>query len=254
MGLQPRTFPLAAVPAAVVAVAALTLAGCGGSGSPAATATLTPASSAPAAAAQPTPTAAPASTGKPSQAPPAGYQWVGIAQQNIWLAVPDTWVVLNLNSLSVTQAMDRVRLKGQPATAMRAAIEGLKKNHALMVLDTASIATSPSKFATNANTFCATSPIEPGPGAASTIASGTKTAYTKAGGHVISVHTVTDTDTSVIVRIEVNLQTSSGTTAHELQYVDVTSQGRICYTTFTTDRPAKFFPVFTKIANTIHAS
>ncbi len=254
MVLHPRTFPLAVMPAAVLAVAALMLAGCGGSNSPAASATSAPATSAAATSAPASPAAtSAATTGKPTQAPPAGYQWVGIAANNIWLAVPNSWVVMNLNSMSVTQAMDRVRLKGQPASAMRTAIEGLKKNHALMVLDTASIATSPGKFATNVNTFCTTSPIQPGPGAASAIASGTKTAYTKAGGHVISIRDVTDTASSVIVRIEVDLQTSTGQTAHELQYVDVTSQGQICYTTFSTDRPGKFFPVFAKIAATIHA-
>jgi len=257
MVLQPRTFPLAAMPAAVLAAATLMLAGCGGSGSQPQSVTLTAAPSQPPASASPAATAPAATTppatttGKPSQAPPTGYQWVGISAQHIWLAVPRTWVVLNLNSLTVTQALDRVRLKGQPATTMRTAIEGLKKNHGLMVLDTASIATSPEKFATNLNTFCTTSPIEPGPGAATTIASGTKTAYTKAGGHVVSVHVLTDTASSVIVRIAVNLQTTTGETAHELQYVDVTGQGEICYTTFTTDRPAKFFPVFAKVATTI---
>jgi hypothetical protein len=257
MVLQPRTFPLAAMPAAVLAAATLMLAGCGGSGSQPKSVTLTAAPSQPPASASPAATAPAATTppatttGKPSQAPPTGYQWVGISAQHIWLAVPRTWVVLNLNSLTVTQALDRVRLKGQPATTMRTAIEGLKKNHGLMVLDTASVATSPEKFATNLNTFCTTSPIEPGPGAATTIASGTKTAYTKAGGHVVSVHVLTDTASSVIVRIAVNLQTTTGETAHELQYVDVTGQGEICYTTFTTDRPAKFFPVFAKVATTI---
>jgi hypothetical protein len=252
MVLHPRMFPLATMPAAVLAVAALALAGCGGSNSPAASATSAPPSSS---SAPPIPvvSASTATTGKPTQAPPAGYQWVGIAAKDIWLAVPDTWVVLNLNSLSVTQAMDRVRFKGQPATAMRTDIEGLKRNHALMVLDTASMATSPSKFATNVNTFCTTSPFEPGPGAASAIASGIKSAYTKVGGHVIAVHDVTVTASSVIVRIEVDLQTATGQVSHELQYVEVTSQGHICYTTFATDRPGKFFPVFAKIAATIHA-
>jgi len=28
---------------------------------------------------------------------------------------------------------------------------------------------------------------------------------------------------------------------HELQYVDLTSQGQMCYTAFSTDRPATFF-------------
>jgi hypothetical protein len=250
-----RTFKLAPIPAAVLTVATLALAGCGGSGSPAASATSAPPSSAPAtsAPASPVATASTTTTGKPTAAPPAGYQWVGITAKDIWLAVPVNWVVMNLNSLSVTQAMDRVRLKGQPATAMRAAIEGLKRNHGLMVLDTASMATSPSKFATNLNTFCTTSPIEPGPGAASAIESGTKTAYAKAGGHVIAVRDIADTASSVIVRIEVDLQTSTGQVSHELQYVDVTSQGQICYTTFSTDRPSTFFPVFEKIAATIHS-
>jgi hypothetical protein len=249
MVLKRRIPQLSVLPVTVLAVTALALAGCGGSGSPAASTTSAPASSAPA-----SPTAGTTSTGttgEPTQAPPAGYQWVGIAAHDLWLAVPDSWISLNLNSMSVTQAMDRVRLKGQTATAMRTALQNMKQAHGFIVVDTASIATSPTKFATNVNAFCATSVLEPGPGAASAIVSSTDAAYTKAGGNVISDHEVADTASSVIVKIEVDLQTSTGQTSHELQYIDLTSQGQICYTTMSTDRPGMFFPLFAKIAATI---
>lgn len=255
MALQPGKLLLSSVPVAALAAATLALAGCGGS--PAASSTNSAgasASSAPASSAAASPTAATTASGEPAAAPPAGDQWVGITAQHIWLAVPDSWVVLNLNSLSVQQAMDRVKLKGSSAAQLRADIQNLKQDHALMVMDTASVATSPNKFATNINTFCATAPIKPGPGAASAIESGIKTEYTKIGGRVISMHAITDTSAAVIVKIEVDLQSASGITAHELQYVDLTSSGQVCYTTFTTDRPATFFPQFEKIAATIHTS
>ncbi len=256
MAPQPVKLLLSSVPVAALVAATLALAGCGGS-SPAASgpnSASASASSAPASSATASAAATTTASGEPAAAPPAGYQWVGITAQHIWLAVPDSWVVLNLNSLSVQQAMDRVKLKGSSASQLRADIQNLKQDHALMVMDTASVATSPNKFATNINTFCATAPIKPGPGAASAIESGIKTEYTKIGGHVISMHAVTDTSAAVIVKIEVDLQSASGITAHELQYVDLTSSGQVCYTTFTTDRPATFFPQFEKIAATIHTS
>lgn len=249
MVLKRRTFQVTAVPATVFAVTALTLAECGGASRPAASTTSAPASSAPA---PPAATGSTVTTGEPTQAPPAGYEWVGIAAHDMWLAVPDSWIALNLNSMSVTQAMDRVRLKGQAATAMRTALQNIKQSHGFIVLDTASIATSPAKFAGNVNAFCATSVMEPGPGAASAIVSSTEAAYTKAGGHVISDHEVMDTASSVIVKIQVDLQNSTGQTSHELQYIDLTSQGQICYTTMSTDRPSRFFPLFAKIAATVH--
>jgi hypothetical protein len=234
----------------MLAAAALTLAGCGGSASPAASltsaASSTPASSPSASSASP-------STGQPAQAPPAGYKWIGIAAQQIWLAVPESWVVINLNDMSVTQALERVQLRGLPASTMRTAIEGLKRNHALMAMDASSIAASPGKFATNLNAYCMTSPIQPGPGVASAIASNAKAEYTQLGGHVVTVRNLSDSTSSVVVKIQVNLQSAAGQTVHELQYIDLTSQNRICYTTFSTDRPAVFFPLFAKIAATIQA-
>jgi hypothetical protein len=250
MAPQPRTFLLSAVPAAILAVAALTLAGCGGSGSPAASGTSARSSSPPTSSASAS-SASAATTGQPAQAPPAGYQWVGITAQHMWLAVPDSWVVLNLNDLSVTQAMERVQLKGQTAVAIRTAVERLKQAHGFIAVDTTSVATSSNKFATNVNAFCTASAMTPGPGAASAIISGTEAAYPKAGGQVISDRKVISTTSLVIVRIEVNLQTAAGLKVHELQFVDLTGQGQICYTTFSTDRPAEFFPQFTKMAATI---
>jgi hypothetical protein len=250
MASQPRSFMLRAVPAAVLAVAALALAGCGGTSSPAASATSAPATSA--SAASPAATVSAATAGKPSQAPPAGYQWVGIGPQNLWLAVPDSWVVLNLSNMSVTQAMERVRLKGQPAAAMRKDLEGLKQNHGIVVMDLASAATSPVKFASNVNAFCTSAAMEPGTGAASALQSGLKAEYAKVGAHVLAVKKITVSDSAVIVRLRIQLQSTAGYTVDELQYADLTNQGRICYTTFSTDRPGTFFPVFEKVAGTLH--
>jgi hypothetical protein len=250
MAPEPRTFRLTLAPAAVFAVAALALAGCGGSAAPAAKATSAPPSSP---SASSTATAQAATAGKPTQAPPAGYQWIGSAAQHTWLAVPDSWVVLNLNDLSVTQAMERVRLKGQPADTMRTAIAALKQYHALMALDTGSVAASPNKFATNVNSFCTPSPIQPGAGAASTVASAARAQISQVGGHVVAINVVTNTATSVVVRVEDALQVSGGVTVHQIQYDDLTSQSQICYTTFTTDQPAKYFPLFATMAATIHA-
>ena len=62
---------------------------------------------------------------------------------------------------------------------------------------------------------------------------------------------ISDTTSSVAVKIQVNLQSAAGQTVHEVQYIHVTSQGEICYATFSTDRPAAYFPLFAHIAATI---
>ena len=247
MAPESRTFRPTLAPA-ILAVAALALVGCGGSSAPAPTPTSAAPSSPPA---SPTATTQATTAGKPTQAPPAGYQWVASAA-HIWLAVPDSWVVLNLNDMSLTQAMERVRLKGQPAITMLRAIGALKRLHALMAVDIGSIAASPNKFATNVNSYCTTSLLQPGAGAASAIASATRDQITQVGAHVVDIHIVTNTANSVVVRIEDTLQVSSGVTVHQIQYDELTSQGQICYTTFTTDRPARYFPLFATIAATMH--
>lgn len=253
-----RRFPLRSLTVGPLAIAAFALAGCGGSNAPAASsgqsgspATANTASSTPLAS-SPATTTSTAATGEPAQAPPAGYQWVGIPSEKAWMAVPVAWVVLNPNDMSVQQALTRTGLTGMAATAMRAAFNEIKANHGIMVADIGSVATSPSKFATNVNMFCTMSPIEPGPGAASTIESSMRSAYTKVGGHVLSAQQVSTSATSTTVEVDVDLKTPAGLTAHDLQYVEVTSQGQLCYTTFSTDRAAKFFPVFRKIAATVH--
>jgi len=227
MALQPRTFPLSAVLAAIV-VAALTLAACGGSGSPTASA-----------------------SGGPTKAAPTGFQWIGLPADHIWLAVPDSWAALNLNSMSVTQAMARLKLTGQTAADMRNAVEQLRSAGGFLAVDTASVATSPSKFATNLNFFCTPASIPLGPGAASAIISTTESLYPKTGAQIISDNQVISTTSVAIVRIVANLPISPGVTAHELQFVTLTSRGKICYTSFSTDRPAEFFPQFVKMAATI---
>lgn len=237
--------------AAALALAALALAGCGGASSSPGT---SHSSSSPASSAAPSPSATAnqaAADGQPAAAPPAGYQWVGIPR-HIWLAVPNSWVTLNLNSLSVTQAIARVRLKGLPASTMASDIRQLKKLHALLLVDSGSVATSPSKFATNVNTFCTVSALEPGPGIASTITPSIKAEYARIGGHVRSIKYLSENSTSVIVKVSVDLSTASGIALHDLQYLNLSRQGQVCYTTFSTDQPGRFFPLFQKIAATIH--
>ena len=252
MASLPRPLPLTAASAAVLTVAALALAGCSSPGGPAASATSSAATSAPAASAPASGATAPAAQpGQPAKAPPSGYQWVGIAAQKLWLAVPASWVVLNLNSMSVTQAMERVRIKGQPASAMRTDLEGLKRNHAIVVMDLASIRTSPRKFSSNVNAFCAPASVEPGAGAATALISQARSDYAQMGAHVVAVRKLTVTAASVVVRFQIRLQSTAGYAIDELQYAQLSRRGRICYATFSTDRPAAFFPIFHKVATTI---
>jgi len=252
MAPEPRTFRLIVAHAATLAVAALALVGCGGSSAPAPKVTSAPPSSLPSAPAA-TVTAQAVTKGKPTQASPPGYQWVGLTAQHYWLAVPDSWFVLNLSDISVPQAMERARLRqGLRGYVMRSDIEELHQVHGLVAMDVASIAASPSKFATNLNAYCGPSLIQPGVGAASALAASARAEVTQLAGHLIAIDDITNTASSVVMRVVADEQTSAGVTLRHLQYFHLTDQGRICYTTFTTDQPGRYSPLFATIAATIH--
>lgn len=243
--------------AAALTAVALTLAGCGGSGaspsasSPSAAATT---ATSPPAPPSPAPTATTPSPGtvRPAAAPPAGYQWVGISSQRIWLAVPDSWVVINLSSSSLNSALRKVSVKGLSASALKSVLTNLRQHHALFLADVQSASTSPNKFATNANAFCNPTDVEPGPGAAGAFESALRGEYAKLNAQVISIKDTTAGDT-LTIRAEIKLQTAGGYPLTELQFVQLTNRSEVCQTTLSTDNPAHYLPVFDKVGRTIQA-
>jgi hypothetical protein len=234
---------------AAIAGSLISVAGCGGTGSApkpsASSGTTTPAAAA---------SSPPAVAGgkPPAQAPPAGYQWVGSTAQRIWVAVPNRWIALDLSKVSGAVALQKLSFKGVPNATMRADIESFSKKHGLFAADVAAAASSSHKFASNANAFCQTTAIEPGPGAASELDSGFRAEYASLHLNVVSLTNTVVSTSEVIITTKLTAQTTAGFTLTEVQVADLTSQGRICYLTMTTDRPATYLATFSKIAATLH--
>jgi hypothetical protein len=243
-----RRLPLALTLAVAVPLA---LSACTGTGPsappshPSSTSTSAPVSSAPA-----TPTAGQS----PAAAPPAGYQWVGSSTLGVWVAVPRSWVAIDLSKISISAALKKFSIKGVPDTTMKTDMELLAKQHALFMADLQSALASVHKFATNANAYCTTTAIEPGPGSVSVISSELRSEYASLHVHVVSVTTLSSTSTNDAIRVQLEAQTAGGFTITEVQVADLTDTGHICFLTLSTDQPSTYLPTFDKISSTLQAS
>jgi hypothetical protein len=195
-------------------------------------------------------TAQAASGGKPAQAPPRGYQWVG-GPQALWLAVPDSWIALNLARISLNQAMRRFTVRGthlMNGSSLMAGLKAIRKQHGIMVVDLASSATSPRHFTVNLNAFCAPTPLEQTGTSVAPLISVMKSQYTPL--HPIHLSEVpVKIQGSPAVKGEVTLNTSVGLLT-DLQYVMI-HNGRLCSVTMSTAEPAKSSRTFATIASTI---
>jgi hypothetical protein len=202
-----------------------------------------------------TPSHATATSGqRPTAAPPPGYQWVGSTSQHIWLAVPASWVSIDLSKVSIPKALAKFSISGLESGTLKADVESLAQRHALFMADLGSAATSPNHFASNASAFCSATPILPGAGAMRTLDSGLRAEYASLHVRVLSLRNNAATSSKDVVTAELTARTTGGYSLTELQVSDLTSGGRLCELTMTTDRPEAFLTTFTTIASTLQVS
>jgi hypothetical protein len=239
MRLQPVRSALAIAAAGAVTA----LVGCGG--------TTPPASSQSSPAGQSSPAPTPSPSAQATAVLPAGYQSVTSAAQHLTLAVPASWVALDLSKLTLSAALQRFSLGAVPSKTMTADIETLAKRHALFIADLGSIAKSPNQFATNANAFCDSTALLPGTGAASELDSGFRAEWASIHVTLLSLKNTTVNTSEVVVTMELRAATSAGYSLTELQVDELNAQGRLCYLTMTTDRPAAYLATFRTIASTL---
>ena len=235
---------------AVVAAAS----SCGGSAtkSQAPTASSSARTSAPSARTSASPSAGLAN-GVPTASPPAGYRWVGSTDQGVWFAVPDSWAAVNLAKVNVTQALSRFRLKGLSSSVMKTGLNELSQQHAIFAADLASAVRSPYGFATNANAFCESSPVAPDASSLPALKAYAQAQYAQLGAHVLALGDAT-VDGDVGIKSEFTITSTSGVTLTDTQYLILTKSSRACTITLSTDNPAPFQQVFSKIGGTIRAS
>lgn len=200
----------------------------------------------------PSPSAGPAN-GVPTASPPAGYRWVGSTAQGVWFAVPDNWAAVDLAKVNVTQAVSRFSPKGISSSFMKAALNELSRQHAIIAADLASAVRSPYGFATNVSAYCESSPVTPDASSLPALKAYAQAQYAQIGAHVLALRDAT-VDGNVGINSEVTITTASGATLTDTQYIILTKSSRACTITLTTDNPAPFQRIFRKIGGTIRAS
>jgi hypothetical protein len=134
---------------------AIMLTSCSTSGAGQSTASATASASHSAAA-----SASPSSVTQPASAAiPAGYKRIGGAAQGISLAVPNSWVEVNLASQTIQQAASQLNVTGVSESTLVQDMESLQKEHAIFAADIASAVSDPHHFARNLDAFCTSSGI-----------------------------------------------------------------------------------------------
>jgi hypothetical protein len=199
------------------------------------------------------PTTSPAGTssGQPSTAPPAGYRWDGSPTQGIWVAIPETWVAVNLAKLSLRQAEKRFATTGVDSAAMQADLANLKKQGALFFADLASYAKSKHGFTTNASAFCPAAGAVPAGTSIPDLEAEMRAEYASIKAQVLSVSPATVPGGQAF-QAKLILTSTSGYDITGLQVVILSTAGQTCFVTFSTDNPASFAPTFAKAAASIH--
>lgn len=131
----------------------------------------------------------------------------------------------------------------------------VSRKHGIFVVDLASIQSAPSSqaFATNANAFCESTPLEPGAVDSSALQSAMRAQYARIHAHVLAISGATiDGDTGV--KAEFTLTSADGFTFSESQYTVLSKASRVCYVTLATGNRAALGHLFSKIGGTIHVS
>jgi hypothetical protein len=198
--------------------------------------------------------------GRPTASPPAGYRWVGSTVQGVWLAVPDSWAVVNLAKVNINQAMSRfnqaisrLRLKGISGSVMKTALHELGQQHAILAADLASAVRSPYGYATNVNAFCAPTSVAPDASSLPALKSVARAQYAQIGAHVLVLRDATINGDAGI-KSEYTITSASGLTITGTEYVVLTKSSRACTITLVTDNPQPFRRIFRKIGRTIRVS
>jgi len=102
------------------------------------------------------PAASPAGSSSAASVP-AGYNRVGGAAQGISIAVPTSWVAINLAKQSIQSAAKSADLKGISSAELVQDMTSLQKLHAIIVFDVTSAVKH--HFARNLNGYCSTSGV-----------------------------------------------------------------------------------------------
>jgi hypothetical protein len=222
-----------AVSAAVGLAAAISA--CGGSSpsaSPASPARSPGSQASPATSAGPSPGAS--ATGGATSPAAGAYQRIGGSAQGVSLAIPSSWVTVDLAEMNVKQAEKRMQIKGVSSETVDSSLQSLKKLDGLMAEDGSSAASAPGHFATNLNAYCLASGVtETGSAGLSSLRQ-TITQEFQQDLHAQNIKIV-DANLGGVPGLETSytVQSVSAGTLHATQLEVRPRAGRACYVTVT---------------------
>lgn len=225
--------------AAVAAIGLATMVGaCGSSAS----STLPPAS-APTTSARASTSASASAAASPSTVPegstlppggtPAGYQRIGGPAQGLTLAVPGSWVTVNLGVQTLREAINKIGLQGANQATLTQTLQALQKLHAVYAVDTGSAASAPGNFTTNVNAYCLGSGTAESGSASVPLVR--QLAVTELQG--LGAQNITQQDVEIGgvpgVQTSYTLSTSAAGNLHAAQLEVLPKPGRACFITLT---------------------
>lgn len=219
-----------AVSAAAIGLAAA-ISACGGSSGPASPSTSNTKS--PASQASAATTSGTSATGGGTSAP-AGYQRIGGSAQGVSLAIPSSWVTVDLAELNIAQAEKRMQIKGVSNDTVDSSLQSLKKLKGLMAEDGDSATTAPGHFATNLNAYCLASGVQESGSAGLSAMRQAIAQEFRQELHAQNIKIVNDTLGGVPgLKTSYTLQSTSAGTLHATQLEVLPKAGRACYVTVT---------------------
>jgi len=222
---------------AAIGLAALVSA-CGSAASSTSQPPSAPATSAPASASAPaSPSTVPQGSALPPGGTPAGYQRIGGPVQGLTVAVPSSWVMVNLGVQSLREAIKKVGLHGADQATLTQTLQALQKLHAVYAVDDSSVASSPANFATNVNAYCINSGMTDSGSASVPLIRRLAVAELQRVG----AQNITQQDVEIGglpgVRTFYTLSTSAAGTLHAAQLEVLPKPERACFVTLTAAGP-----------------
>lgn len=169
---------------------------------------------------------------------PAGYKRVGGAAQGISVAIPSSWVTVNLAQLNQQQALKQMGLKGVSQATLSQNLQALIKLRAVFAADLKSAASSPGHFATNINAYCSNSGTSDAGSAGVPLLRQSAEAELPQVLHAQHV-TVSEVKIGGVPGVQVGYTLTSTTsgTLHAAQLEVLPKPGRACFVTLTAAGP-----------------
>jgi hypothetical protein len=215
------------------AVAAIGLAALASACGSSASSTSAPASASAAA----SPSTVPEGSALPPGGTPAGYQRIGGPVQGLTVAVPSSWVTVNLGVQTLREAIKKMGLQGADQATLAQTLQALQKLHAVYAVDESSVASSPGNFTTNVNAYCISSGLtDSGSASVPLVRQLAVTELQRLGAQNI---TQQDVEIGGIPGVQTSyaLSTSAAGTLHAAQLEVLPKPERACFVTLTAAGP-----------------